>query len=218
MEPIKIIMAVATAITVSLHPTSSKVITSKPILLATHAMSLANRYPVASVNDVFKENILLTAAYLRGTVKNAADVDWTTIQKPFHYELTLKPHESFAFHDDVLPQFQGKITYTTNAHFDSKEGFKSDGYLVGDGVCHAASLMGWVAKDAGLSVVAPTAHDFAVIPDVPKEDGVAIYDSPDDKQTSALQNLYITNNKDKPVIFAFDYTSDTFKVTAETAQ
>ncbi len=181
--------------------------------LAVHEMPMNDRYGVASVNEVFKENILLTIAYMRGLVKHDNQINWAQVNKPFHYEFVLKPHENFAFHDDVLPQYQGKVTYTTHAHFDAQEGFISDGYLFGDGVCHAASLMAWVAKDAGLGVIAPTTHNFAIIPDIPKSDGVAIYDSPGETNSSALQNLYITNTKNNPVIFAFDYHDNTLTFT-----
>ena len=94
---------------------------------------------------------------------------------------------------------------TTNAHFNYQDGFKSDGYLTGDGVCHLASLMYWAAKDAGLTAYAPTSHDFAIINGVPREYGVSIYSVPDDFDTSARQNLYIQNNLNFPVAFIFNY-------------
>jgi vancomycin resistance protein YoaR len=101
-----------------------------------------------------------------------------------------------------------------NAHFNYDDGFKSDGYLTGDGVCHLASIIYWAAKDAGLAALAPTNHNFATIPEVPKEYGVAIYYIPGSHDTNAKQNLYITNTFDKPVQFAFAYdgTSLTVKV------
>lgn len=185
----------------------------KKHVLSTHVMPLNDRYSVPSVNDVFKDNILLNLAYLRGTVK-PGQIDWNTVEKPFHYTVTLQPNEAFAFHDDVLPEFDGKVKVTTNAHFNATEGFKSDGYLFGDGVCHLASLLGWTAKDAKLAVVAPTNHDFANIPDVPKEYGVAIYNAPGEKAVNSQENLYITNNLKKPVELAFDYQGDTLRVTA----
>lgn len=186
--------------------------------LATHEMSLDKRYNNQFVNGVFKDNILLNIAYLDGKVHGAKDINWKDIEKPLRYEFTLKPGESFAFHDSVLPQYQSKISLTTNAHFNSDEGFKSDGYLVGDGVCHFASLINWVARDANLDVNAPTNHNFAIIPEVPKEYGVAIFDQKNDPSASSEQNLYITNNHNNPVKFVFDYRNDILKIIAEEIQ
>jgi VanW like protein len=173
-------------------------------LLSYKEMSLNDRYAIKSVNDVFKENILLTLAYMRGNV--------TKVSEPFTYEFRLEPSRTFAFHDDVENQYKETLVKTTNAHFNSTEGFKSDGYLVGDGVCHLASLINWAAKDAGLTVEAPTNHNFANIPDVPKEYGVSIYSNPNTRGSNALQNLYITNNKTKPIAFKFEYADNKVKV------
>ncbi|HKC14875.1 MAG TPA: VanW family protein [Patescibacteria group bacterium] len=181
-------------------------------LLGARSFSLENRYQDKWVSDVFKDNILLNMAYLRGYEKTS-NVKWDAVEKPFHYDMTLKPGEVFAFHEDVLPQFAGKVAKTTNAHFNSYEGFKSDGWLVGDGVCHLASLINWAARDAGLDVVSPTRHDFAAIPEVPKEYGVAIYNYPGMGYTNQVQNLYITNNRSNDVIFEFDYNGKDLKVT-----
>lgn len=169
-------------------------------------ISLDKRYAAASVNEVFKDNILLNLAYLKGAVKDPSKIDWEQVQKPFKYEFKLKPGESFAFHDDVLPEYAGKVVKTTNAHFNAAEGFKSDGYLFGDGVCHLASIMYWAAKDAGIDVKAPTAHDFMIIPDIPKEYGVSIFSN------NAAQNLYIKNNKEKDLAFRFEYQNSELKV------
>lgn len=172
---------------------------------AERTFSLTDRYPVQSVSDVFRDNILLTLAYMGGRVPDGSKVDWAAVEKPQTYSFTLKPGEVFAFHKDVLPQFEGKVTQTMQAHFNWDDGFKSDGWLTGDGVCHLASLMYWVARDAGLTTLAPTNHDFATIPEVPKEYGVAIYLNPTTPSANAQQNLYITNTFDKPVQFAFTY-------------
>ncbi|MDP3941703.1 MAG: VanW family protein, partial [bacterium] len=133
----------------------------KERVLVTREISLSERYPNRSVNEVFKDNILLNLAYMRGVVNPSRDVDWDTVKKPFTYSLTLHPGEVFAYHDDVLPSYTSQALKTTNAHFNSAEGFKSDGYLVGDGVCHLASLIYWAAKDAHLESLAPTNHNFA---------------------------------------------------------
>jgi len=97
------------------------------------------------------------------------------------------------------------VVKTTNAHFNYQDGFKSSGYLYGDGVCHLASLLYWASKDAGLLAFSPTNHDFANINEVPKEYGVSIYYLPGSFEKSSKENLYITNNLDKSVSFIFSY-------------
>lgn len=185
-------------------------------IIAQKELSLSNRQPNSWVNNIFKENILLNLAYLRGLYQSAPlkhpKIDWDIVTKPFTYEFRLEPKEVFAFHEDVESTMEGKIVKTTNAHFNSQEGFKSDGYLFGDGVCHLASLIYWAAKEANLEALAPTRHDFAKIEDVPREFGVSIYNNPLSKGSNVKQNLYITNNKSKPVVFRFDYKDDRVKV------
>lgn len=180
-------------------------------ILSSHEISLEKRYEVESVSDVFKDNILLNLAYLRGII-DSKDINWDEVKKPFHYEFKLDPNSTFAFHDDVLPEYKNKIVKTTNAHFNSQEGFKTDGYLFGDGVCHLASLIYWAAKDASLDAKAPTNHDFMAIPGIDKQYGISIYSNPFSKGSNAQQNLYITNNKAKPIAFGFDYSGDKLKV------
>lgn len=173
-------------------------------LLASREMSLSNRHADNFVNEVFKNNILLNLAYLSG------QVNFPT--KPFQYEFRLNPNETFAYHEDVKDKYKDSLVKTTNAHFNAAEGFKTDGYLFGDGICHLASLINWVAQDANLEVEAPTNHDFAPIPDVPKKYGVSIYFSPGSKTANALQNLYITNNRSKPIAFKFEYQANKVKI------
>ncbi|HVA96723.1 MAG TPA: VanW family protein [Candidatus Acidoferrales bacterium] len=181
-------------------------------LLAQHSMSLGDRYAVPSVNSVFRDNILLTLAYMSGAVTNSAQVNWDSVRRPSTYVMTLQPGEVFAFHDDVLPEFARKHIVTTNAHFGANEGFKYDGDLYGDGVCHFASLINWAGTDAGLKVVAPTRHDFAKIPDIDPKYGTAIYDAPGETAANQQQNLYIENTFDQPVRLVFTYANDTLTV------
>jgi hypothetical protein len=178
---------------------------SSSVALASRSFSLEDRYGNTFVNDVFKDNILLTLKYLDGSVKNKASISWPEVEKPFHTEFTLNPGEGFAFHDQILPEYKGSVVKTTNAHFNSDDGFKSDNYLVGDGVCHLASFIYWVALDAGLEPVSLARHDFAKINDVPKEYGVSIKYMPGAFDNSSRQNLYIVNRLDKPVTFVFNY-------------
>jgi len=179
--------------------------------LASEQISLDKRYAVESVNSVFKDNILLNLAYLFGKVTKKEDIKWDEIEKPFEYSFTLMPDKTFAYHSDVLEQYKSSLVKTTNANFNFDDGFKSDGYLTGDGVCHLASLMYWSAKTAGLTAYAPTSHDFAVIPEIDKEFGVAIYKVPGNYNTNAMQNLYITNNKKNPVTLEFTYKDSELK-------
>ena len=174
--------------------------TKKPavVTLASHQFSLEDRYRNSFVNDIFKDNILLAIRYATNNTN----------------KITLKPGETFAFHDDVLPQYQDKVDKTGNSHFSSDEGYKSDGYLVGDGVCHLASLLYWVAKDAGLNALAPTRHDFAPVPDVPQQYGVSIYDAAGKSMSNELQNLYISNNKSKTIAFLFNYDGKNLTIKA----
>lgn len=181
-------------------------------VLASHEFSLNNRYPVQVVSDIFKDNILLNIAYMGGKVSKKEDIKWDEIKKPFKYEFKLEPGQTFAYHDDVLPEYKDSLVKTTSAHFNGQEGFKTDGYLFGDGVCHLASLIYWVAKDAKLDVLAPTNHDFMNIPEISKEYGVSIFSNPFSKGSNAQQNLYVTNNKNKPVTFDFDYSDNKLKV------
>lgn len=180
-------------------------------VLAAENMSLEDRYPVKSVNLVFKDNILLTLAYMRGD-KIDNNINWSNIEKPFHYEIKLPKSSVFAFQSDVLPEYTGKIIATTNARFNYQEGFKSDGYLYGDGVCHLASLINFTAQKAGLISVAPTPHNFAIIPDIPQKYGAAIYSSPLNYDENARQNLYVENNTNHNISLAFDYNNNTVKV------
>lgn len=175
-------------------------------------ISLEKRYSNKFVNDVMKDNILLNIAYLESKVDKKNDINWKEIGKPFKYRFTLAPSKTFAFHDDVLPQHQESVVVTTKANFNFADGFKSDGYLAGDGICHLASLIYWVAKIAGLDSHAPTNHDFAPIPEISKEYGVSIYKMPGQVGANAQQNLYITNNRSHPVVFEFDYDGENLKL------
>lgn len=183
----------------------------QPILLAEHQISLDRRQADSFVNGVFKDNILLNLSLMRGSTK-VGNVNWTEVNEPFHYDFVLEPKQTFAYHADVLDKYADRVAKTTNAHFNAIEGFKSDGYLMGDGVCHLASLLNWVAKDAQLEVEAPRNHNFAVIPEIPQEYGVAIYSDPTSKNTGALQNLYITNQFSQKITFKIDYQENSLKV------
>jgi len=142
---------------------------------------------------------------MSGTVKRASDIEWESVRKPFHYTLKLNPGEVFAFHEDVLPQYLGKTVKVTNAHFNAQDGFRTDGYLYGDGICHLASLINWAARTAQLSVVSKVNHDFADIPGIAREYGTSIYYFPGANAGNAQQNLYIENTLKQIVYIDFHY-------------
>lgn len=180
--------------------------------LATEKISLEKRYEDKYVNDIFKDNILLNISYLAGKVTKKEDVKWSEVEKPISYKFTLLPNKTFAFHGDILDKYKNSVAKTTNANFNFDDGFKSDGYLAGDGVCHLASLIYWVSKEAGLDAYAPANHDFRQIPEISKEYGVAIYKMPGQVGSNAMQNLYVTNNRNKPIIFEFAYNNKLLKI------
>lgn len=193
-------------------PTFSKSSLPNQKVLAIREISLENRQPDKWVNGIFEDNILLTLAYARDKIKNPTSIDWNEIKKPFTYSITLSPGELFAFHEDVLAEYKNKTVITTKAHFNYQEGFKYDGFLVGDGVCHLASLIYWAAQDAKLQVKAPTNHDFAHIEGVPKKYGVSIFYMLGSNFANALQNIYLTNNREKPIDIQFIYNEEKLKV------
>ena len=185
------------------QPTQAATAAEQVTTLGKQEMSLENRHGVPSVNRVFSDNMLLTLWYMSGKVENPSDINWDAIRKPFTATVTLKPGETFAFHDDVLPKYQGKVAKTTKSHFNAEEGFLTDGLYYGDGVCHLASLMTWAATEAGLDVYAPVRHDFAPVPAMPRAFGTSIYANPGALANDQMQNMYITNNQDKPVKLVF---------------
>lgn len=200
------IAKITTVVILTLSQVASPQLQGLP--LSSHEISLDHRYQVKAVSDVFKDNILLNLAYLRGIISTSQTVNWEEVEKPFHFEFRLDPDKTFAFHDDVLEKYKNQVVKTTGAHFNSQEGFKTDGYLFGDGVCHLASLIYWVAKDAGLDSYAPTNHDFMAIPEIERTYGVSIYSNPYSKGSNAQQNLYVTNNTGKVVAFDFDFNGE----------
>lgn len=174
--------------------------------LASRTISLENRaMPGSFMAETMRDNILLTIGYMRGIVTDGQNVDWEAVKKPFTYSFELKPTEVYAFQKDALPAYEADIVKTIDVNFAGQNGFKHDGYLMGDGVCHLASLFYWAAVDAGLQATAPTNHDFMAIPEVPREYGVSIYSTPGQKAANAAQNLYVKNNTDSTITFEITY-------------
>lgn len=203
---VSLFLAVNTSVT-SVSP-ANDVQSATETVLATREFSLEKRYAVPSVNEVMKKNILLNLAYLTGQVTRKEDISWDAVLAPSTYEFTLKPGATFAYHEDILPQYADTLALTTKSIFGPGQGYVSDGYLYGDGVCHLASLMNWAARDAGLEVYVPKDHrSVGPINEVPDEYGVSIYINPDNG-VGERNNLYITNTKDQDVTFVFTHTPD----------
>lgn len=181
-------------------------------VLSSHEMSLEKRYSEEFVNSVMRKNILLNLGYMRGIVKAGDLIDWAEVEKPFLWTRTLEPNQTVSYHDIVLEKYKGATPLAT-VHFAGNEGFLSDGWIIGDGVCHLASLISWAARDAGLFVEAPTSHDFREIPEVPKEQGVSVYSNPLNRSRSEPQNLYIQNTLSYPVEFVFTYDGEVLEIT-----
>lgn len=180
--------------------------------IASRSMSLNTRYGYELPENVYKDNILLNLAYINRTVKSKNDINWEQLRKPFSMEFSLEPGQRFAYHDLIDPQYKDNVAVTTHTNFGAGDGYKYEGGLYGMGVCHLASLINWAALDAGLESVAPTNHDFYSIPEIPKQYGVAIYNSPDATSVSEKQNLYIKNTLDSTVTFKFDFDGTNLKV------
>ncbi|CAN5309679.1 hypothetical protein BH10PAT2_BH10PAT2_3850 [soil metagenome] len=209
-----ITLFVAASPTPQLQPMSS-ISAPQPRILASEEYSLTNRYKNTFVNDVFADNILLTLSYMSGQTKVGDTVNWESIHQPTEYHFVLQPGKTFAFHDQILEEYKDSLSQTTNADFSSDEGFKSDGWLVGDGVCHLASFINQVASEAGLQVEAPTNHNFAKIEDVDKKYGTAIYYIAGEKSMSSKQNLYVTNTTDRPIAFVFSHKPTSLEIAVE---
>jgi hypothetical protein len=179
--------------------TSSPVVVNQSV--ASETLDLKTRSPFPSVNEGFGDNILLSLHYLNGEKFSAGQVNWEEIRKPLKVSFMLGPDQVFAFHDLVLPQYQNPAV-TLNSNFSMKDGYKFVAGLPGSGVCHLATLMTWVAKEAGLEVTALASHDFAPVKGIDRKYGTAIMSN------SATQNLYIKNNSGVPLVFEFMASED----------
>lgn len=197
---------------ISLNTIGAVPVEAQKTQIAERIISLNHRVEGSALNEVYKDNILLNLAYMRGIVSKNAPINWEEVRKSFNYEFELQPGERFVFHEAVKAEYLAGTVKTMNSHFSGDEGYKSDGALFGMGVCHLASVINWAAKDAQLESIAPTNHDFYVINQVPREFGVAIYYSPDSISASELQNLYIKNTFDKNITFRFEYNGDNLSI------
>lgn len=153
-------------------------------VLAEQSLDLRDRIEDDYANEVFKFNILHALEF---------------IGKKF----ALEPNEVFAFHENIRSDFKEAKVKTSGTKYIAQEGYQAVGGLYGNGVCHLASLMNWVASEAGLEVITPARHDFAPIAGVPREFGTSIRYLPSGGN-SQNQNLYIKNNLEEAVIFSFE--------------
>jgi len=168
-------------------------IAERKVVLASELMDLGNRYPVVSVSEGFKNNILISLNYL-------------TFQDDV---LELKPGEIFAFHKKgILPEFKESKIVSQESDFTTNDGYKVVAGLGGNGVCHLASLIYKTAAKAGLEAIAPTNHNFASISGIEKEFGVSI----STRNSPERQNLYIKNNFDFPVEMKFGLNGEILKI------
>ena len=176
-------------------------------------LDLSTRLPSEYGSLVFADNILLALHFLKGDQTSfklepekpfhPTNMNWEKIREPFEVSFVLLPGEVFAFHRNVLPEFQNRVTVTMNSRFYIEEGYKSFAGLGGNGVCHLASLLNWVASSAGLKVEARVNHNFYPIPGVPFLYGTSIRYA-EKGYNSQSQNLYIENNFSFPVEFVFE--------------
>lgn len=171
-------------------------------VLASEILDLSQRYPVESVNEGFKENILVNLSYFK-KINNG--------------RLILRPNEVFTFHNQILPEFKKEKIITQESTYSAKDGYKLVAGLYGNGVCHLASVMNWVATEAGLEVTALVNHDFAPVAGVDQKYGTSIKYSPNIGGTAERQNLYIRNTKDYPVEFIFILEGENLRFSILTA-
>lgn len=207
--------AFASFLTASILTLSTASVSSVPqaqVELGSASMSLDNRYGYDAPENVYKDNILLNLAYMSGEVTSKDDIDWDKIRRPFTLQFSLEPGQRFAYHDVIASEYKDNVAVTTHTNFGAGDGYKFADGLYGMGVCHLASLIHKAALSAGVESIAPSKHDFFVIPEISKEYGVAIYSSPDAPEASAKQNLYIKNNLNTKVDFRFDFDGDNLKV------
>lgn len=207
------------AVTTPIYMSSAYLV--EPVL-ARNVLDLTTRLPSQYGSQVFADNILLALHYLKGDEGDfkldpekpyhPANMDWEHVREPFEISFTLEPGEVFAYHENVLPEFdppsasRRRRIVTMNSRFYIQEGYKSLAGLGGNGVCHLASLINWVASEAGLEVTAKANHNFAPISGVPKEYGTSIRYA-ETGHNSQNQNLYVKNGFEEPVTFEFEADS-----------
>lgn len=185
-------------------------------VLARESIDLTKRVPDPVVSRLFADNILLNLHYMKGDVSDVSyepkkgavrPILWDKVREPFSFSIRLEPGEVLAYHDDVLPEFEGRKIRTGWTQFSMMEGYKIFDGLWGDGVCHLATLINWVSSKAGLRVKALVNHDFFPVPGVDRKYGTSIVYIPG-SYTTEMQNLYVENTFNSPVLLKFSARSD----------
>lgn len=154
-------------------------------------------------DGILSFNILRYFHFLKG---DAEEFVGNEVREPFEGRLVLNPGEVFAYHPEVLDEYQDAVAITPETDLSLADGYKALEGLSANGVCYSASLFNWVASEAGLEVVAKVNHDFFPVPGVPREYGTSIYHLAG-SHSSRLQNLYIRNSYEFPVEFCY-FASD----------
>ena len=123
---IALILTVVAPLTQVVGPLLSPTVEVREEVLAEHFMDLNTRAAGEHVNEVFKFNILLAV-------------------EKFGHSFILEPGEGFAFHENMALEFTDLPMKTGFTRYTAKEGYQTVLGLPGNGVCHLATLMNWVA-------------------------------------------------------------------------
>jgi len=168
--------------------------------LASEYLDLDYRYPVETTSQGFKSNILTSLYYFSRIEAGDSEKDNPNAENdvPKLFSIKLNPGEVLAFQDNIPEEYTKYTVKTQKSYYRASEGYNLTAGLWGNGVCHLATLMNWVATEAGLQVNAPTRHDFAKIPGTDPKYGTSI-----STRSPKVQNLYIKNNQGFPVEFKF---------------
>lgn len=174
------------------------------LVLSTGRMDLSYRYPIENTSKVFTENVLVNLYHL-SRLNKSEDAQIPQDFKfqenvPASFSLTLQPGEVFAFHDRVLNQYKDSKIIAPEGGYRPQDGYILLGGLYGNGVCHLATLMNYVAQHSGVEVTSLTRHDFAPVPGFDREYGTSISTG----NAPEKQNLYIKNDKEMPLELKFD--------------
>lgn len=178
-------------------------------VLAQVGFDLSKRWPEENTSQGFADNILISLFYLKySSALPVKKIPLTheevteLVPEKFEVELELEQDQAFAFHKNVLPQYQEKVAKTMGSEFLSHQGYRVISGLGGNGVCHLASLINWASSEAGLKVEDRVDHAFAEIEGVPREYWTSIRYQ-ESGGNSQNQNLYILNNQNFPIRFVF---------------
>ena len=109
-EKIKPLFILATLLILISIPSHVQKKQKEGIILSKREISLNNRQSDRFINNIFKDNILLTLSYMDGKISPEKQIDWEKVRKEESFEIRLDSNETFAFHEDVLPEHKNKIS------------------------------------------------------------------------------------------------------------